>query len=171
MTTEQIIGLILALLLMGVGLVGSLVPVLPGLPLILLVAVGHRLVFGAASIGDVGLLLLTVLTAVALLMDYLATLIGARKLGATWWGLAGALIGAVAGLFFALPGVVLGPFLGATLLELLSGREFEAAVKAGMGAVIGLVCGAVAKLACSAAMMGVFTFDVIRRSLQTAGVE
>jgi uncharacterized protein YqgC (DUF456 family) len=167
MTTEQIIGLIVSLLLMCVGLIGSVVPVIPGLPLILIVAVGHRLIFGDASIGDVGLILLTVLTAFALFVDYLATLIGARKLGATWWGLAGALIGGVVGLFFALPGVILGPFIGATLMELITGREFEAAVKAGAGAVIGLVCGAVAKLACSAAMMGVFTFDVIRRSWQT----
>jgi hypothetical protein len=156
---------------MCVGLIGSVVPVIPGLPLILIVAVGHRLYFGAASIGDLGLMLLTVLTAAALFMDYIATMIGARKLGATWWGLGGALVGGVIGLFFALPGVILGPFLGAMLAELLTGREFDAAVKAGVGAVVGLVAGAIAKLACSAAMMGVFTFDVIRRSLQAAGGE
>ena len=112
MTAEQIIGLSLALLVMSFGLAGSVLPGIPSTPLILLAAVGHRLWFGAASVGN--------------------------------WSLA---------------------ILGALLFEMIGGREWKEAARAGLGAVMGLFVGALGKLACSTAMMGLFAFSVIARSL------
>ena len=164
MTFEQIAGLVLALMCMSVGLVGSLLPGLPGPPLILLVAVGHRLYFGPSGPGNLVLIFLATITVVALLLDYLASLYGARRLGATWRGVLGAMVGGVIGLFFGPPGMLVGPFLGAAGLELLSGRKPAEAGKAGLGAALGMLAGAVGKLACSAAMIVMFAVNVIARS-------
>lgn len=164
MTYDQWIGLVLALLVMCVGLIGTVMPGLPGAPLILAAAIGHRLYFGASSISNGILVTLIVLTGLALLLEYLASLLGARKLGATWRGLMGAVLGAVVGLFFGLPGIVLGPFLGALALEMMGGREFSEAARAGMGAVLGIAVGAAGKLACCVAMIGLFMFSAVTRS-------
>jgi uncharacterized protein YqgC (DUF456 family) len=165
MTTEQIIGLSLALLVMLLGLIGCIVPGLPGTPLVLAAAVGHRLYFGEASISNLVLIILIVFTLVSLLFDFLAGMIGARKFGATWRGALGAVIGGIVGLFFGLPGIILGPFVGAVLLEMLGGREFEKAAKAGAGATLGLLLGVVGKFSVGVVMTILFTANVILRSV------
>jgi len=165
MMVEQMVGLVLTLLLMGTGLVGCVLPGLPGTPLVLLAAVLHRLYFGANSVGNFTLALLVGLTLLSMLFDYLASLIGARKLGATWRGLVGAMLGAVCGLLAGPVGVLIGPFIGATALELASGREFREATKAGLGAFLGLLAGAAGKIASCVAMIGLFTVNVALRSV------
>lgn len=165
MTTEQIIGLILALVLMCVGVVGSILPGLPGTPLVLLAAVSHKLYFGIAGAAWWVLTILAVITVVSVLVDYAASVYGAKRLGATWRGALGAIVGGLVGLFFSLPGILLGPFIGAFLFELAGGREWKEASRAGVGATLGLLAGAVGKLACCVAMMGLFTTNVIYRSI------
>ncbi len=164
MSWEQVIGLIVALLAMLVGLIGSVLPGIPSTPLVLAAALVHRLVFGEHGASLLVLILLAALTGLSLLMDYLASILGARKLGATWRGMVGAILGTIIGLFFSLPGLILGPFLGATLLEAWGGREWKQAGKAGAGAVLGMVLGSVGKVACCAAMMALFTVSVVLRS-------
>ena len=165
MTTEQIIGLILALLVMCVGLAGSILPGLPSTPLVLIGAIGHKLYFGPTGAAWWVLVVLAVMTVVSLVMDYLASVYGAKKLGATWRGAVGAIVGGLIGLFFNLPGILLGPFVGAFLFEMAGGREWKAASRAGVGATLGLLAGAIGKLACCVAMMALFTVNVIYRSL------
>ena len=170
MTAEQIIGLALALFVMCFGLAGSILPGIPSTPLVMLVAIGHRLYFGAAGPSTLVLLILGALTLLSLVMDYLASMFGAKKLGATWRGVLGAVVGGLIGLFFHIPGIVFGPFLGALSFEMIGGREWKEAARAGLGAVLGLFAGALGKLACCAAMMGLFAFNVVVQSLghQTA---
>lgn len=168
MTTEQIIGLVLALGVMSVGVAGSILPGIPSTPLVLIAAIGHKLYFGATGAGWVTMTLLIGLTLLSILMDYLATLVGARKLGATWRGTVGAVAGCLIGLFFSLPGVILGPFLGATAFELAGGRSWNESGRAGIGATLGLLAGAIGKVACCVAMMAVFAISVIYHTL-TAG--
>ena len=165
MTADQIIGLALALFLMCFGLAGSVLPGIPSTPLVLLVAIGHRLWFGAASASNLALLILGALTALSLVMDYLASMAGAKKLGATWRGVLGAIVGAFIGFFFSLPGLILGPFLGALLFEMIGGSEWKRAARAGLGAVLGLFVGALGKVACCVTMAGLFAVNVIMRSL------
>jgi uncharacterized protein len=163
-TLEQGIGLGLALLVMGAGTIGSMVPAVPGTPLVLAAAIVHRLVFGAHSANTTVLLIMGALALVSFGLDYLATFLGAKKLGATWRGMVGAILGTLVGFFFSLPGLILGPFLGAALFELMGGRKWKEAARAGAGAVLGLLLGAIGKCACCVAMMALFTVSVILRS-------
>lgn len=164
MSTEEIVGLSLALLVMLAGLIGSILPAIPGIPLILVAAVGHRLYFHQASINDFILIVLVVLTVISVLFDFLAGMFGANKFGATWRGALGAVIGGIVGLFFGPPGIILGPFIGATLFELLGDRELEKALKAGLGATIGLIAGIIGKFAIGVIMILLFATNVILRS-------
>jgi hypothetical protein len=85
-------------------------------------------------------------------------------MGATWKGLLGAILGALVGLFLGLPGIILGPFVGAVGFEMLGGRDFPEAARAGAGAIIGVILGAAGKLACCVAMIGLFAANVMSRS-------
>lgn len=169
MTTEQIVGLSIALLIMAIGVLGSFLPALPSTPIVLGAAVVHRLYFGQESASYLVLGLLVGLSLLALVLDYIATVYGARKMGATWRGMLGAVVGALVGLFFALPGILLGPFLGAAAFEVAGGRNSEEALRAGVGAVIGIFVGAFGKLVCCIAMMGLFAYSVVRASLVVGG--
>jgi uncharacterized protein len=164
MTTEEIIGLSLTLLVMLAGLIGSLLPVLPGTPLVLVAAIGHRLYFGATSASNLVLGILVALTVVSLVFDFLAGMLGAKKFGATWRGMTGAVIGGIVGLFFNLPGIILGPFIGATLFEMLGDKGFNKAAHAGLGATVGLLLGIVGKFSICVVMMILFATNVILRS-------
>ncbi len=165
MTWEQIIGLSLALLVMLVALIGNVIPGIPGTPLALIAAVAHRLYFGQASINNTVLIVLILLAGLSLLFDFLGTALGAKKFGATWRGVVGAVLGGLIGLFFSLPGIILGPFVGATLFEMIGDKEFKKAAKAGAGAVIGLVLGVIGKSAVCVVMIGLFAVNVIARSV------
>ena len=139
-------------------------PGLPGPPLVLAAAIGHRLYFGQVGPSNVVLGLLVGLVMVSLALDYASTLVGARRFGATWRGVLGAALGGMIGLMLGPIGLVLGPFIGATALEALSGRDFKEASRAGAGAILGLLSGAVGKVACCLAMIGLFVVDVVVRS-------
>jgi uncharacterized protein YqgC (DUF456 family) len=165
MTTGEIIGLSFALLVMLVGLIGCIVPGFPGTPLVLVAAVGHRLYFGPASVSNLVLGTLIALTVLSLVFDFVAGMVGARKLGATWLGMTGAVVGGLIGLFFSLPGIILGPFLGALLFELIGGREMDQAAKAGLGATIGLFVGIVGRFATGVVMILLFATNAILRSV------
>lgn len=163
MTFEQILGLALALLVMSVGLVGTAIPGVPGTPLVLLVAGSHRLYFGDTGASNLVLFILAILTIASLAIDYLASVIGARKLGASWRGVVGAVLGAMVGVFFAIPGIIIGPFLGAMAFEMLGGRETKESARAGVGALLGVFVGAVGRVACCAMMIGLFAINVVSR--------
>ncbi len=165
MSMEQIVGLAVAMIVMLIGLAGSILPGLPSTPIVLLAAVGHRLYFKDTGPGNLVLVLLVGLLLLSLVMDYLATMYGAKKMGATNRGVVGAMLGALIGLFFNLPGLIVGPFIGAFAFELAGGRETRDAAKAGAGATLGLFAGALGKLACCVAMMSLFLMNVLWRSL------
>ncbi len=165
MTTEEIIGLVVALIVMCVGLVGSVLPGLPSTPIVLLTGLGHKLYFRESGPAwwVIGVMAAIVLT--SLLVDYAASVYGAKKLGATWRGMTGAIVGGLVGLFFNLPGILLGPFIGAVLFELAGGRDWRESSKAGVGATLGLLAGAIGKIACCVIMMTLFASNVIFRSV------
>ena len=166
MTPEQTIGLIIALLLMAVGCLGSVLPALPSTPLVLIAAIAHKLYFKSASAGWLVLTLMVLITALALVMDYLATLYGAKRFGATKKGMFGAVVGGIVGLFFNLPGIILGPFIGATLFEVMGGREWKPSAKAGIGATLGLFAGAAGKFVCCLSMIVLFIVGVLWNTLR-----
>jgi len=167
-TTEQTVGLLLTLLVMCAGFAGSVLPGIPSTPLVLIAAIGHKLYFHETGVGWVVMTLLAAMTALALIMDYLATMYGARRFGAHKKGMVGAIVGGLVGLWFNLPGIILGPFIGAALFEWVGGRTFKDASKAGVGATLGLFAGAIGKIVCCGAMMALFTADVVWRCFHVA---
>ena len=140
----------------GLGLVGLVLPGLPGAPLIF---AGLVIAAWGEHFAYVGLWTIAVLAILALLtygVDFWATLYGAKKFGASKLAVIGALLGAVAGLFIGVPGVIFGPFIGAVIGELSAQRKLPQAVRSGIGATIGLVLGAALKSALVFAMLGIF---------------
>ena len=164
MTAGEIIGLVITLLVMLVGLAGSILPVLPGAPIVLIAAVLHRLIFGDHSASAVVLVGLTALTLAAFALDHFASVYGAKRFGATWRGVLGAFIGGIVGIFFSIPGIIIGPFLGAMLFELMGGHEIEKASRAGLGATLGVFAGIIGKCVICIVMILLFTVNVIVRS-------
>lgn len=169
MSVEQIIGFSLALLVMSGGIVGSIIPAIPSTSLVLLAAVGHKFYFGAASVGLAPMIALVILTAITLIMDYVATMIGTKKLGGSWWGIIGSCVGALLGAFIPIffVGIFIGTFAGAVIFEMFGGREWKHATRAGLGAMIGLLAGAVGKLAGCIAMIAIFSVSVVTNTLET----
>ncbi|HUG98253.1 MAG TPA: DUF456 domain-containing protein [Gammaproteobacteria bacterium] len=147
---------ILAAVLVVAGLAGLVLPALPG-PLLLfaglLVAAWAE---NFAHVGTATLIALGVMAALASLADFVAGALGARRYGASPRSVAGAALGAIVGLFFGLPGLLLGPFAGALLGELSARRDLLAASRAGWGATLGLILGTAAKVALGFAMVGLF---------------
>lgn len=154
----QWIWYVLAAVLMVVGLVGTVLPVLPGVPILF---GGMLLAAWADHFAHVGTLTLTVLgalTVFALVIDFVAGMLGAKRVGASRHALVGAVLGSVVGLFFGLPGLLLGPFVGALFGELAAGGTLRRATDVGVGAWLGFVLGTAAKLGVCFAMLGVFAF-------------
>lgn len=145
--------IILALLLLLAGAAGTVFPALPGLPLIffgawLLAYAQDYSVFGAWTLAALGLL-----AAIGMLMDFIAGLLGAKYTGASKQALWGAFAGGIVGAFFALPGLVLGPLLGAAAGELAAKRNLLTAGKVGIGTFIGFIIGTVAKIGAALGML------------------
>lgn len=147
---------LVALLLVGTGLIGLFLPVLPGAPLIFagLVIAAWAEDFRYAGLWTV--VLLAILTLLTLAVDFWATIFGAKKFGASKRAVIGALIGLVIGIFLGFPGIIFGPFIGAVVGELSAQKDLKQATRAGIGATIGLVLGAAIKLALALTMIGVF---------------
>jgi hypothetical protein len=147
---------LLAALLIALGLAGLILPVLPGVPLLLAGLVVAAWAEGFERVGWGTLAAIGLLGLLGSFIDFAAGAFGAKRFGASRAGIAGAAVGAIVGLFFGLPGVLLGPFLGAVAGELLACRHPREAGRAGVGAALGLAFGAAAKLALAFTMIGVF---------------
>jgi uncharacterized protein len=149
--------LVVAAVLVIVGIAGTVLPVIPGV----LFVFGGLLVAAWAEdftrVGLVGMTVVGLLAAMAFLADFVASLAGAKRVGASPKALVGAALGGITGVFFGLPGILLGPFIGAFVGELLARGGFAQAGKVGFGTWIGLLVAAIAKLVLAFLMVGVFS--------------
>ncbi len=145
------------------GLAGSIIPGMPGPPVVFAGALIYGLLTGFTEMGWVMLLVLGLLAAVSQLLDYLASAYGAKKFGGSGWGIWGSLIGGLIGFFvFNIPGMIVGLFAGAVLMELWKGKkDTRAALKVGGGSLLGFMGGMLMKVVFSLLMIGLFLFDVI----------
>ena len=157
----EIIALVIASLLLLTGVVGSFAPVLPGAPLIWLGMLLYGLIAGFGSLDVLFFLLQACLALAVIGIDYLAAATGSRYFGASKFAAAGAALGLMIGLFFFPVGLLVGPFLGAVLLELIFSRKADLALRSGLGAVIGFWVGFVFKLALEAVMIAWFFARVL----------
>jgi len=127
-----------AIVLMALGLIGTVIPILPGTAIILAAAVVHRLVLGAdRSLGWSALIAMLGLTLLTYAIDAAAGYVGAKRFGATKWGLIGGAAGALIGLFFGLFGLFIGPVIGAIVGELIAGKRITKARARGLGHISG----------------------------------
>lgn len=160
---QQVLLYILAAVLIVVGILGVILPALPGLPLVFGGMLLAAWVDGFERIGVWTLVILGVLTALSLVIDVIATAMGAKRVGASRLAIIGAMLGTIIGLFFGFIGVFIAPFIGAVIGELLHRRKLEQsdvghAAKVGLGTWFGIVLGVVSKLALGFAMLGLFFF-------------
>lgn len=147
---------VIAVALVLIGLAGTILPALPGLPLVF---AGMLLGAWAGDFQHIGVpvvLVLGGLTLLSLVVDFWATALGARRVGASTRAVVGAVVGTFAGLFFGPVGLFAGPFIGALAGELLHGRDVGRATRVGLGTWLGIVFGTVLKLALAFTMIGLF---------------
>ncbi len=149
--------LALALALMGTGVIGTVVPILPGPTLILAGVVGHQFLAPEHWRLPVAfLVMIGGLYLLSIIVDHLAGALGGKKFGASRLGIIGGLLGAFAGIFFGIPGIFLGPLAGALIGELLARQKLGKAVKAGFGTFLGTVLGLAARLTLAVGMVVTF---------------
>lgn len=147
---------IIGALLTVTGLSGLLLPFIPGAPLLFLGLLFGAWAEGFTFIGIGTLLLLAAMAAMTYLVEFVASLLGVKKYGGSNRAMIGAALGGFAGLFMGIPGILLGPLIGAVLGELSLQRTLNQAGRAGFGTVVGMALGVAGKLAIGIAMIGIF---------------
>jgi uncharacterized protein len=144
---------VIAAALIALGLAGAVAPAVPGIPLIF---IGIWLIAGVDGYHHLGygwLIAIVAVGAAGMTVDLLAGALGAKRAGASKQAVFGALCGTVVGLFFGLPGLLLGPFLGALLGEFASGSSVLRSTSVGIGTWLGLIFGTIVKLITSVTMV------------------
>jgi uncharacterized protein YqgC (DUF456 family) len=152
---------VIAGLLILAGIAGTILPALPGVPLVF---AGMLLAAWANDFQEVPvwvIVLLGAMTLVSLAVDFFASLLGAKRAGASKKALWGAALGTVVGMFLGIPGLLLGPFVGAVAGEMIGGREWREASKIGFGTWLGIAVGTALKLALAFGMLGIFVLALL----------
>lgn len=144
-----------ALLILG-GLAGSMLPMLPGIPMVFGGIWLAAAVDGYQHLGLWWLLIIGAIGAIGVIVDLVAGTLGAKRVGASPRALWGATIGTVVGMLFGVPGLLLGPFIGAILGELASGTSVLQSAHVGVGTWLGLLFGTLLKLVLSFLMVSLF---------------
>lgn len=143
--------LALAIIFMIVGIAGCLLPVLPGPPLSYLgLVILHFTRF--ADISKNLFIILGIVAVVVTIVDYIVPIWGTRKFGGSKYGVRGATVGLIIGLFLGPLGIIIGPFIGAVVGELIFKDDVKYALKAGFGSLLGFLTGVGLKLAASLLM-------------------
>jgi uncharacterized protein len=156
MSDQSLILWIISAIFTVTGLAGLLLPIVPGAPILFL-----GLLFGAWAedfhyIGVWTLLILAGMAALTYVVEFAASILGVKKFGGSRRAMVGAVLGGIVGIFFGIPGILLGPFAGAVIGELSLQRSLDQASRAGFGTVVGLAFGVAGKLAIGIAMIGLF---------------
>ena len=144
-----------------IGVIGVVMPALPGHMLILAGLIVGAWANGFTRVGVWTLVVLGVIALASYGVDFVAVALGAKRLGASPRAMTGAALGTVAGLFFGLPGVIVGPFVGAVIGELTTNRDVAKAAKAGVAAWIGFAIGTAVKVALAFLMIGIFLVALV----------
>ena len=152
----DILWIILGSLCMLVGLIGCLLPILPGPPIsyigLLLLQLIEETPFSTQF-----MIIWLGITVVVVILDYLIPAFGTKKYGGSRWGIAGTMVGLIVGIFVFPPlGIIIGPIVGALIGEALSGKTSQEAMRAAFGSFIGFLFGTLIKLVASSFMIYYF---------------
>jgi uncharacterized protein len=156
---EQTLYWVLAIAMIVIGLAGTILPAIPGVGFVFLGLLLGAWIDGFQKVSVMMIVVLGFITALAMAIDFVAGLLGAKKMGASKLAMLGAAIGAIVGLFMGLIGVFIGPFIGAVIGELIYRGKLDqagAAAKIGFGTWLGILFGSLAKLALAMLMVGLF---------------
>lgn len=155
----DMIGLILSILLVLSGFLGSILPILPGPPLSFIGLLLYALLQNFSPPLTLSLMIVLLIVTIGVtVIDYLLPLIGAKRYGTSKWGILGAIGGMIIGTFFSPFGLILGAFIGAVLVEWFVSRNDRQALKAGWGIIVGTLLGMGLKLGTS----GIMAYYLIR---------
>ena len=128
------------------GLIGCIIPAMPGPPLSYVALL--LLQFTRFADFSVNFLIISaIITVIVTVIDYVVPVWGTKKLGGSRAGMIGSIFGVLVGLFFLPIGIIIGPFIGAVVGELIAGRNTDAAIRSGFGSFVGFIFGTVMKLA------------------------
>ena len=153
--------MLIAIIFFMLGFAGTLLPLLPGAPLIWTGMFIYGILTGFAAVGWKFLVLQGIAVAVIMLVDYAAGAWGVDRYGGSKSAVTGSIIGGLAGVIFLGPiGLILGPFLGAVIPEVLKGRPWERALKVGWGTIVGFLGGTVLKLVLEVLMVIWFLMQI-----------
>jgi uncharacterized protein YqgC (DUF456 family) len=152
---------ILTIVCFIIGTAGVIVPLLPGTTLILAGVMLHKLVL-PTSISWWSVVLIVVLWALSVAADLLGVVFGAKMGGGGKWSMGGAGVGALVGVFWSLPGIILGTFLGAAVAEkVATDKTSVQSLKAGLGAGVGFLLATGVRLVLALLMIAVFVVDLV----------
>ena len=152
---------VLAVVLIGVGVAGTIMPALPGTALVLAGIVVGAWIDDFTRVGTTTVAVVAVLAVLAWVLDYVAGLLGAQKAGASRHALVGAALGTLVGLFMGLVGVLFMPLVGAAIGEYVARRDQRNALKVGVATWLGILAGLVAKVAIAFVMIGIFVVALV----------
>lgn len=156
------LGIFIAAVLIFLGLAGTVLPLLPGAPLIVLGMVAYGYFNGFAQFTTLFWVGQVVLLIIIFIVDYVAGAVGTQRFGGSKGALWGSIAGAFVGLITIGPvGIILGPFFGAVMGELLAGRPLPQAFRVGLGSLVGLAGGTLVKLLVEIAMILWFMIVVL----------
>ncbi len=158
----QIALYILGFVALAVGILGVVLPVIPGSILLVIGAVLVAWADGFVRVGWGTVILSGVIAALIWGVDLAAAALGAHVAKASKWAVVGASVGLLVGLFLGPPGIILGPAVGAIAFEYARDPDARRALRAGMGAFLGFMLGSVVKVALAAALVGVIVFKLVR---------
>jgi hypothetical protein len=151
-----------ALIVMAIGVIGVILPILPGLPLVWGAAFAYGYFTGFKVITQTYLLNFGLASAALIILDFVFRSFGAQKMGSSKWGMFGAFLGMVVGIVIGtLPSLILGSLVGATLFEMMLGKGLLKSLSAGCGTFIAFLIGTILQLALALVMVGVFIQKVL----------
>lgn len=157
----EIILFTISLIIMLVGMAGIIVPIIPSTPLIWFGAFFYAIFTHFEKISWMILLIFALLTIFSIILENLGNIYGAKRFGATRWGIIGSIAGTGVGFYMGGPiGLILGPIVGTIIFEIIGGKDYAGALKSGLGNFVGFMGGSVIKIIIGLAMISTFIWKI-----------
>jgi uncharacterized protein YqgC (DUF456 family) len=155
------LALVLAIIMFLIGLIGTILPALPGVLLIFGGMLVYGFMTGFASLSIWFFVMQLLVMAVIFIVDFIASVVSTKKYGGSKQAAFGAAVGTILGVIILGPlGIIIGPFAGSVAAEVLLGKEIKQAVKVGFGSLVGVMGGTLFKLAAEALMIIYFFMSI-----------
>ncbi len=154
--------IIVAILLVVVGVAGTILPMLPGVPLVFAGLLLAAWAGGFAKVSILTMVIIGIIASMAWAVDIFASVVTAKKVGASKYALWGAVIGALLGIAGGIPGLIIGPAIGAIIGELISHKDMTKATTVGIAAGLGFVLALAIKIVLVLIMFAIFAYAYYR---------